>query len=284
MNPILISAEQLQTIYHDPDTIILDASIEFQIPGESPKITGKMIPNAIQFDYDKDFCNRHTLLPHMFPSEKLFNERAQALGINNSSTIVIYDNAGTYASPRAWWMFQAMGHKKVLILDGGLPAWIANGGTTTAEYREVTQPGDFSGTVVRGHFIDAQQVLTHSEAQNANIIDARSQARFDSKVPEPRKGLRSGHIPHSICLPFASVLNGGRLKGTEDLKNIFNQLPLNESNPMIFSCGSGVTACILLVASYIAGYQNSMSVYDGSWTEWGANSTLPIAVTQNLSS
>jgi len=284
MNPILISAEQLQTIYHDPDTIILDASIEFQIPGESPKITGKMIPNAIQFDYDKDFCNRHTLLPHMFPSEKLFNERAQALGINNSSTIVIYDNAGTYASPRAWWMFQAMGHKKVLILDGGLPAWIANGGTTTAEYREVTKAGDFSGTVVRGHFIDAQQVLTHSEAQNANIIDARSQARFDSKVPEPRKGLRSGHIPHSICLPFASVLNGGRLKGTEDLKNIFNQLPLNESNPMIFSCGSGVTACILLVASYIAGYQNSMSVYDGSWTEWGANSTLPIAVTQNLSS
>ena len=284
MNPILISAEQLQTIYHDPDTIILDASIEFQIPGESPKITGKMIPNAIQFDYDKDFCNRHTLLPHMFPSEKLFNERAQALGINNSSTIVIYDNAGTYASPRAWWMFQAMGHKKVVILDGGLPAWIANGGTTTAEYREVTKAGDFSGTVVRGHFIDAQQVLTHSEAQNANIIDARSQARFDSKVPEPRKGLRSGHIPHSICLPFASVLNGGRLKGTEDLKNIFNQLPLNESNPMIFSCGSGVTACILLVASYIAGYQNSMSVYDGSWTEWGANSTLPIAVTQNLSS
>ena len=284
MNPILISAEQLQTIYHDPDTIILDASIEFQIPGESPKITGKMIPNAIQFDYDKDFCNRHTLLPHMFPSEKRFNERAQALGINNSSTIVIYDNAGTYASPRAWWMFQAMGHKKVLILDGGLPAWIANGGTTTAEYREVTKAGDFSGTVVRGHFIDAQQVLTHSEAQNANIIDARSQARFDSKVPEPRKGLRSGHIPHSICLPFASVLNGGRLKGTEDLKNIFNQLPLNESNPMIFSCGSGVTACILLVASYIAGYQNSMSVYDGSWTEWGANSTLPIAVTQNLSS
>ncbi|ARP40129.1 sulfurtransferase [Vibrio syngnathi] len=281
MNQPLISPAQLQQkISDNNDLIILDASIEFQIPSESEKIKGQMIPGAIRFDYDKDFCNKHTLLPHMFPTEKHFNTRAQEIGINQDSTIVVYDNSGTFASPRAWWMFMAMGHNNVYILDGGLPAWIDAGYATDTDFKTTVQTGNFEGSIQGNYFVNAQQIESYSTSKSANIVDARSQARFDSKVPEPREGLRSGHIPNSICLPFAQVLNDGKLRAQNELAEIFSTLDLTPSQPMFFSCGSGVTACIILLAAKLAGYSGDMGVYDGSWTEWGANEKLPIAVTK----
>ena len=277
----LTSAEQLQQRMREEDNIaILDASIEFQIPSESEKIKGQMIPGAIRFDYDKDFCNKHTLLPHMFPTEKHFNTRAQEIGINQASTIVVYDNSGTFASPRAWWMFMAMGHNNVYILDGGLPAWVEAGYATDTEYKTAMEQGDFEGIIRDNYFVNAQQIRSYSDDKSANILDARSQARFDSEVPEPREGLRSGHIPNSVCLPFAQVLNDGKLKTQQELIDIFSTIEIAPSQPMFFSCGSGVTACIILLAAKLAGYTGEMGVYDGSWTEWSANEKLPIAVTE----
>ncbi|MDP2492227.1 sulfurtransferase [Vibrio splendidus] len=281
MNQPLISPEQLQQrLLAEDNIILLDASIEFQIPSESEKIKGQMIPGAIRFDYDKDFCNKHTLLPHMFPTEKHFNTRAQEIGINQDSTIVVYDNAGTFASPRAWWMFMAMGHNNVYILDGGLPAWIEAGYSTETDYRTEVKTGNFEGHIQDNYFVSAQQIESYSTDKSANIVDARSQARFDSEVPEPREGLRSGHIPNSVCLPFAQVLNDGKLRTQQELIEIFSTIEITPSQPMFFSCGSGVTACIILLAAKLAGYTGEMGVYDGSWTEWGANEKLPIAVTE----
>ncbi|MEZ8484902.1 sulfurtransferase [Vibrio splendidus] len=281
MNQPLISPEQLQQrLLAEDNIILLDVSIEFQIPSESEKIKGQMIPGAIRFDYDKDFCNKHTLLPHMFPTEKHFNTRAQEIGINQDSTIVVYDNAGTFASPRAWWMFMAMGHNNVYILDRGLPAWIEAGYSTETDYRTEVKTGNFKGHIQDNYFVSAQQIESYSTDKSANIVDARSQARFDSEVPEPREGLRSGHIPNSVCLPFAQVLNDGKLRTQQELIEIFSTIEITPSQPMFFSCGSGVTACIILLAAKLAGYTGEMGVYDGSWTEWGANEKLPIAVTE----
>jgi len=280
MTSPLISSTQLKDLIGQPNTVVLDASINFKIPNEQPKVHGVYIPTAIKFDYDKVFCDTDSALPHMMPSEDEFNQKAQALGLNQESIIVVYDNAGTFASPRAWWMLKAMGHQQVYILDGGLPAWIEQGFETEKLYRKDIQQGNFQGQLNPNYFVDADYVKQSAHQASAHILDARSQQRFDSLVPEPREGLRSGHIPNSTCLPFSLVMRDGRLKSMEDLKIIFSQLELTDTKPLIFSCGSGVTACIILLAATLAEQSNTMSVYDGSWTEWGADESLPISVTQ----
>ncbi|ENM5728387.1 sulfurtransferase [Vibrio mimicus] len=258
MTSPLVTAQWLQQHLHDPNLVLLDSSIEFQIPTESEKDWINKIPNAQRFDYDKVFCDPDSPLPHMMPSEERFNTLARELGINQDSFIVVYDNSGTFASPRAWWMFKAMGHHKVYILNGGLTEWKAQGYNVTQNYREPTAKGNFDGK--------------HNPKA---FVDARGLARFFGEVPEPRPGVRSGHIPGSACLPFAELIAGHKLKEETELRPLLTHMLPDTTQEYLFSCGSGVTACIVLLAAYVCGYKN-LSVYDGSWTEWGQRQDLPI--------
>lgn len=274
MSP-LVTPQWLHAQLDVDNLVILDASINFQIPSETEKDKENLIPNSIKFDYDSVFCDPDTSLPHMMPSEARFNQLAQQIGINNDSVIVVYDNSGTFASPRAWWMFKAMGHKAVYVLDGGLTAWKESDYPVAQEYAQVTSEGDFTGTLNPSHFVDSSYVLDQIEAQNSLTVDARSHQRFNGEVPEPRAGIRSGHIPNSVCLPFAHVMDKYRMKSPEELNEVLSSVLPKNKDQYLFSCGSGVTACIILLAAQICGYQN-LSVYDGSWTDWGGNNALPI--------
>lgn len=274
MSP-LVTPQWLHAQLDVDNLVILDASINFQIPSETEKDKENLIPNSIKFDYDSVFCDPDTSLPHMMPSEARFNQLAQQIGINNDSVIVVYDNSGTFASPRAWWMFKAMGHKAVYVLDGGLTAWKELDYPVVQEYAQVTSEGDFTGTLNPSHFVDSSYVFEQIEAQNSLTVDARSHQRFNGEVPEPRAGIRSGHIPNSVCLPFAHVMDKYRMKSPEELNEVLSSVLPKNKDQYLFSCGSGVTACIILLAAQICGYQN-LSVYDGSWTDWGGNNALPI--------
>lgn len=271
----LVTAQWLQQHLHDPNLVILDSSIEFQIPTESEKDWVNKIPNAQRFDYDKVFCDLDSPLPHMMPSEERFNTLARELGINQDSFIVVYDNSGTFASPRAWWMFKAMGHHKVYILNGGLTEWKSQGYNVTQNYRELTAKGNFDGKLNPQAFVDASYVLKQIDNPHSQTIDARGLARFFGEVPEPRPGVRCGHIPGSACLPFAELITGHKLNEETELRSLLTHMLPDTAQEYLFSCGSGVTACIVLLAAYVCGYQN-LSVYDGSWTEWGQRQDLPI--------
>lgn len=274
MNSPLVSTDWLAERLGDPELVILDATLA------KPKAAASDVPNAdLQipgarfFDIDKEFSDHGIDLPHMMCKADQFAKAAQTLGIHNSGIVVIYDQHGVYSSPRAWWMLKSMGHDNVFVLDGGLPKWVEKSHSTETKKDTLTE-GSFEAVFDQQCFVDSSFVFSAIEDQDIMVLDARSKGRFDGTQPEPREGLRGGHIPNSINLPFTEVVNGDQLKSIEELKVIFEPLNL-EGKKLIFSCGSGLTACIILLAAAIAGFED-LAVYDGSWSEWGQPSALPV--------
>ncbi|MDN4165859.1 sulfurtransferase [Cytophagales bacterium LB-30] len=278
--PTLVTPEWLHAQRNHPDLVILDASLKENISGLKPPYEGVQIPGARYFDLEKHFSDHSSGLPHTLPSEKDFEAAAQALGINQDSLIVVYDYIGIYTSPRAWWMFHIMGHTKVHVLNGGLPAWVEAGFPTEEIQSHAFASGNFRAKLDAEKVKNLAFVQANLSKKEALVIDARSAGRFTAEVPEPRQGLRGGHIPGSYNIPFMQVLEKGKYKSAEELKSIFSPY-LNQEKPLVFSCGSGVTACVL----YLALEQitdGPKAVFDGSWTEWALNPNVPVETGQNL--
>jgi len=275
MENILVTPEWLNEKLSDPDLIILDASEKSNVAGKKIKYEGVRIPGARFFDLENTFSDKSSHLPHTFPSSENFIKESRQLGINNKSILVVYDNIGIYTSPRVWWMYKVMGHKEVYVLDGGLNDWVENGfKTDITSTKEAYEIGDFTGVLDTKAIDSLNDIKANLRNKKKLLIDARTNGRFNGTSPEPRDWVINGHIPNSLNLPFDEVLNGTKFKSKEELKTIFNSLDVRD-RALSFVCGSGLTSCIILLASELV-QQNKTSVYDGSWTEWGSTKGLPI--------
>jgi thiosulfate/3-mercaptopyruvate sulfurtransferase len=270
----IISANWLYQNMEAANLIILDATI--------PKITSttsevnmvkKQIKGALFFDIIKEFSDQGSAFPNTVLSPEIFEEKVQNLGIQKDSCIVVYDDLGIYASPRVWWLFTLMGFSNIAVLDGGFPAW--NTASLPIENPKKSQKikGNFKANYQPKRIAFSDEVLQATKNTTPIILDARSSARFYGTVPEPRKEVRSGHIPASKNLPYTALLNGTHFKKASEIQAIFEK-ENKEEKSMIFSCGTGITASILALGAAIVNCKN-VSVYDGSWTEWGSG-IMPI--------
>ncbi|HXH46151.1 MAG TPA: 3-mercaptopyruvate sulfurtransferase [Bradyrhizobium sp.] len=266
----LVSTEWLAAHIDDADVRILDAS--FKLPGVLPlpkdDYLAAHLPGAVFFDVDavSDHANP---LPHMFPSAEQFGRDVGNLGIGNGDTVVLYDAGGWVAAPRAWWMFLSYGHNNVRILNGGLKKWRAEGRTT--ESGEVKpKPATFTASYDADRVRSMGQLIANLESRKEQVIDARAADRFEGRAPEPRPGIRSGHIPGARNVPYNLLFDAatGEMKPLDELRAAFENAGVKLDAPIVTSCGSGVSAGVLTLALYRLGITDT-ALYDGSWTEWG---------------
>jgi len=269
-NGPIVDAAWLQEHLGAPDLVLLDASWYMPAANRDPEAEFRQghIPGARRFDFDKAVADRGSSLPHMLPSEAAFGEAARALGIDADSRIVCYDGAGIFAAPRAWWMFRVMGHRKVFVLNGGLPAWRAAGGTIETGEQGRCRAGNFEAHLDPVLLRNSEQVLAAVRDGHEKIVDARSAPRFEGREAEPRKGLRSGHMPGAYNLPFDRLLSDGAYRDPHEIKALFDDLGIGDGETLVASCGSGVTAAVVALGLESAGI-GQVAVYDGSWAEWG---------------
>ncbi len=273
----LVDAHWLKDHLDAPDVVVVDAS--WHLPTEQRDAKAEYleqhIPGTVFFDID-DISDTSSDLPHMLPDNAKFASKVRKLGIGDGMRIVVYDTVGMFSAARVWWMFRVMGAQDVILLDGGMPKWLEAGYST--EIGPV-QRQERHFTVRRNMAIvrDVDDILDITKGSDIQIVDARAEARFRGDAPEPRAGLRAGHIPGARTVPFTTLLNDDRtLRSRDEMAAIFEDAGVSKNRPIVTSCGSGVTAAILSFALEELGHRN-VSLYDGSWTEWGSREDLPIA-------
>ncbi len=275
----LVSTEWLAARLGDPTVKVLDAS--FKMPGVMPRpgddYLAAHIPGAVYFDVE-EVCDAGNSLPHMYPDAAQFARDVAAMGVSTGDTVVIYDAGGWVAAPRAWWMFLSFGYDKVRILDGGLKKWQAEGRPTESG-KPSPAPGNFTATLDPSYLRSKPQLVGNLDSAAEQVIDARAADRFEGRVPEPRPGLRAGHIPGSRNVPYNELFDAstGLMKSPDELRAAFERAGVTLDQPIVTSCGSGVSAAVLTLALYRLGVRGS-ALYDGSWSEWGAADGPPIAV------
>jgi len=273
----LVSTDWLARHLNDPDLRVLDASWYLPTVDRNPKAEYETthIPGARYFDID-EIADLRSDLPHMAPPVEKFMSRMRAMGVGDGHQVVVYDSAGIFSAPRVWWLFRVMGQTNIAVLDGGLPKWQAEGHPVTDAPPVIR---DRHMTVVRQSDMvkDVTEVAAASKLRDWEIVDARAADRFRGEAPEPRPGLRMGHIPGSKNLPWNDLLNADQtMKSLDDLKALFEGAGVDLSKPVISTCGSGVNACILDLALAMIGHPRH-AVYDGAWAEWGMYNDLRVA-------
>jgi thiosulfate/3-mercaptopyruvate sulfurtransferase len=271
----LVSTQWLQDHLDAPDIVAVDGSyyLPTQKRNAREEYLAAHIPGAVFLDIDA-ISDHSSDLPHMLPSAEAFSSAMRNLGIGDGLSVVVYDGSGLFSAPRVWWTFRTFGVREVFILDGGMPKWKAEG--RPIDFGEVRRtPRHFTARFNHGAVADAadvQKALAHPDIQ---VVDARSAGRFAGTAPEPRPGLKSGHMPGALNLPYDTLLEDGKLIAPHRIKAKFEQAGIDIEKPVVTTCGSGVTAAVLWFALDAVG-KEPKSLYDGSWTEWASRGDLPI--------
>jgi thiosulfate/3-mercaptopyruvate sulfurtransferase len=273
----LTETEELARELDAPDLVIVDAS--WHMPGDGKdaraEYVAEHIPGAIFFDID-EIADTKSKLPHMLPPPEKFSSRMRSMGIGDGSRIVVYDSAGLFSAARVWWTFRVMGVDDVSVLNGGLPKWKSEGRPIEAGQPIGRTTRHFTARRNADLVRDMSDIKALLKDKSAELVDARAPERFAGTAPEPRPGVRSGHIPGAHNLPYGKLLNkDGTLKSALELEKLFAEAGVDLSKPVVASCGSGITASVLALGLAQIGHRKA-SVYDGSWAEWGADQSLPI--------